>query len=61
MTGTDRVGIAIVGVGGAVATTAIAGMELLTEHSLPEQHRRLMGWLGAGGVRPVAGNELFRG
>jgi myo-inositol-1-phosphate synthase len=31
------------------------------EHSMPEQHRRLLGWLGAGGVRPVVGNELLRG
>jgi myo-inositol-1-phosphate synthase len=31
------------------------------EHALPEQQRRLMGWLSAGGVRPVVGNELLRG
>jgi myo-inositol-1-phosphate synthase len=31
------------------------------EHAMPEQQRRLMQWLGVGGVRPTVGHERLRG
>jgi len=48
MSGTERLGVALVGLGGAVATTAVAGMELLRRSLMDTQGLPLAGVKGAG-------------
>jgi myo-inositol-1-phosphate synthase len=63
MSGTERLGVALVGLGGAVATTAVAGMELLKRGLTDTKGLPLAGVKGAGlvdyGDLVFAGWDLY--
>ncbi|TSC27408.1 inositol-3-phosphate synthase [Corallococcus sp. Z5C101001] len=63
MAGNERLGVAIVGLGGAVATTAVAGMELLRQGRVDTRGLPLAGVKGLGlveyGALTFGGWDLF--
>ena len=63
MAGSERLGVAIVGLGGAVATTAVAGMELLRRGRVDTRGLPLAGVKGMGlvdyGALTFGGWDLF--